>query len=505
MAASDKAGTFYYFAYGTYVDAEELTRALAPALGSGGGGGGGDGGGGGASMIRSAHPALLPGYRLVCNAVSAEGPRLGRLNVTPLSLVARDPSATRQRTGKSKSGKTHEFTAAFRDGVRGVLYELPTSVRESLLLAVAREGSFNMYAMLTCYEMSDVRRGVRAPDSPIHESLVVAALDMPLMERQYFIEAPMKLRWQTLPRPQGVAAQPGLAAGVVSSSSSSSAAGGGGGDAAGPPRWPGVHWCNCTVSARVAPSPVYAALLAAAYRERLHVDMAAATASTTRSTSRSSASSEGGGGGDTESYATTMHNMVSKVARDTSKDAQEARTWYLAYGSNLSWEQVCIRIGPPYQRRAAKLPDFVLVPNAISMAHQNREGFGYYNVEPAAVRERKVADGLVQHRSTMPSYVCGAAYEISQAQLEMMDTYERGYTRELRRCTDLRDATAPPLECWTYTALHTSEEALPSREYLARVLEGGDILPLEYMEGIRATATNPLRSPRQDKRLNKEL
>lgn len=253
----------------------------------------------------------------------------------------------------------------------------------------------------------------------------------------------------------------------------------------------------------VAPSQAYAALLEKAYREYLHLNIAAEQdgCSPTAGATHSSASSDGG---DTDSYATAILRMVHQQVRDVNKDPQEAKTWYLAYGSNMSWEQVCVRIGPPYQRRPAKLLGYVLVANTVSIGHSNGGKFGYYNVEPVVLREKE-AQGLVKHPSTMPSYVCGAAYEISQAQLEIMDTYERGYSRELHRCTDLSDATATPLECWTYIALNTSEELLPSHEYQSRVLEGANILPPEYIECICATPTNPLRSPRQDKRLRKEL
>ncbi|AYU78330.1 AIG2-like family, putative [Leishmania donovani] len=486
--ASDTSSNFYYFAYGTYADAAELQRSLAAVSG------------GAVPIIHSARPALLPGYRLVFDAVSAEGPRLGCINIAPLSLVARDPSTARLSPSKDRDGKSHEYKTAFRDGVRGILYELSATVREPLLLAVAREGSFNMYAMLTCYAMSDVHRAVRAPDSPMFASLVVAALDMPLMERKFSVEALMQLRWQPLPKPQGVQAQPGLVAVVASSP-----AGTPNGAASTPqPRWPGLHWCNCIHSVRVAPSQAYAALLEKAYREYIHLNIAANQdgSSSTAVATHSSASSDSG---DADLYATAIHRMVYQQACNVSKDSQEVKTWYLAYGSNMSWEQVCVRIGPPYQRRPAKLLGYVLVANAVSIGHSNGGNFGYYNVEPVVLREMKEAQGMVKHPSTMPPYVCGAAYEISQAQLEIMDTYERGYSRELHRCTDLSDATAAPLECWTYIAQHTSEELLPSHEYQSRVLEGADILPPEYIECIRAIPTNPLRSPRQDKRLRKEL
>ncbi|CAD2215272.1 hypothetical protein AGDE_12166 [Angomonas deanei] len=103
----------------------------------------------------------------------------------------------------------------------------------------------------------------------------------------------------------------------------------------------------------------------------------------------------------------------------------------------------------------------------------------------------------------MPDYVCGAAYEMSVSQLEMMDQFELQYRRELHQCVDLH--TGETRECWVYIAETTNDCLLPSKEYLGRVLEGRDILPPEYIQGIESTQTNPQRSPRQEKRLRKEL
>jgi hypothetical protein len=520
--SSTSAGSFYYFAYVTYVDPDVLKRSLAEVPEAA------------VPTILRSHPALLPSYRLVCDAISAEGPRLGRLNITPYSLIPRNPTTklayhVRNKSTPCGSNDSQEYVTAFCDGVRGILYELPASMRMPLLQAVAREGSFNMYATLSCYELSDVRRGVRNPDAASHEAIVIAALDLPLMEHKYLIEPTMKLRWKALPPPQGVAAPPGLTSSALSPQtrlaadavkdaknedhdndshnshggdgrreSGGAGATGGTNDAAAF-RWPGLHWCNCINSVRVAPSCAYVATIQHAYKTYLLLPTA------TEEDAEGREKPQGGGAGDGVSYGQAIYGMVYLQARDVAKDAMEAKTWYLAYGSNLSWEQVCLRIGPPYQRRAVKLPDYVLVANKTPLDRVEYASFGYYNVEPVEVRRRKEVQGIVQHHNTMPSYVCGAAYEISMAQLEMMDRYETGYDRELLRCTDLRDPAAAPWDCWTYIAQETSEALLPSREYLSRVLEGSDILPLEYMEGIRATPTNPLRSPRQDQRLRKEI
>lgn len=462
-------GSFFYFAYGTYVNPDVLTTSLAgfaqeaactPA-------------------VLSSRAALLPGYRLNCDAVSAEGPRLGRLNLMPDSLVPRDPSSPTMQHA-AQNTLSDDFLSAFHSGVRGVVHELPAALRAPLLQAVAQEGSFNVYATLPCYLVGNGQgdKGV-ATAGDACEATVIAALDFPLMMRRYVLDEAAAQQWQELPLPRGVSVPTGLSSVALSSAATPSSAT----TAAGASRWPGLHWCNCVSSPRVAPSTAYAEAIRSAYATHLLPSTGAANAS----------------------YERAIHTIVYAPARDVDHEPQEAKTWYLAYGSNLSWEQVCLRIGPPYQRRAVQLDGYVLVPNKTPLDRVKYASFGYYNVEPVATREAKSAAGAVPRASTMPSHVCGAAYCISLAQLELMDSYESGYRRELLPCTDLCDPAATPMDCWTYIALETSEELLPSREYLSRVLEGSDILPLAYMEAIRNTPANPLRSPRQDQRLRKEI
>jgi len=61
--------TFYYFAYGTYMDPEVLMRCVGQE----------------SSLIASTSPAYLPGYTTACSAISREGPRLGLLNLHPVT------------------------------------------------------------------------------------------------------------------------------------------------------------------------------------------------------------------------------------------------------------------------------------------------------------------------------------------------------------------------------------------------------------------------------------
>ncbi|KPI84946.1 hypothetical protein ABL78_5989 [Leptomonas seymouri] len=506
---SNTIGNFYYFAYGTYVDPEVMRRALADVTD------------GAVPAILRSHPAILPGYRLLCDAVSAEGPRFGRLNITPYALLRRDTASAQayhaQHESKHHCSSDHpleDFTA-FRDGVRGMLYELPANMREPLLQAVAREGSFNMYAMLTCVGLSDVRHGVRDADATVHGVLVIAALDLPLLERKYVVEESIRRQWMVLPPPKGVTIPPGLTSKAPAVAAPTDADGdcanknrkqSNENSAAVTFRWPGMHWCNCISSRFVAPSCAYAAAIEKAYKGHLLLQTATEEDEERQEKHKGAednSSDYGGRSEDCASYGQAIYRMVFMRARDTAKDPSEEKTWYLAYGLNLSWEQVCALLGPPYQRRAVKLPDYVLVTNKASPDTLQRASFGCFNVEPVEIRNEKKAKGLVKHHSTMPPYVCGAAYQISMAQLEMMDRFETGSSREFLRCKDLYDAAAAPWDCWAYIAQETSEELLPSREYISRVLEGADVLPPEYVEGIRATPTNPLCSPCQEYRMSK--
>jgi len=304
----------------------------------------------------------------------------------------------------------------------------------------------------------------------VRVALVVAALDIPLLQCKGKVDPSVLSLWCPLPPSSSLKE-----------------------------RWPPCHWCRCIASHRVAPSVAYAAELKAAFQTHCGEGVGC----------------EGKSSELLAAYTQTMQTVVFNPVRDVDTDPAERHEWYFAYGSNLSWEQVCVRIGPPYQRRAVRLDDYVLVANKTPLDLVKYASFGYYNVEPVAVRQAKIDAGKVPHISTMPPFVCGAVYDISAAQLAMMDTFETGYRRELHRCIDLGDGTSSSvspdttatamLDCWVYVAEETAEEVLPSREYLGRVLEGADILPPDYMMALRATKTNPLRSPRQDQRLRKEL
>lgn len=451
------ASSFYYFAYGTYVDPAILRGAI----------------GDGVSIIAS-RLAYLPGYTINCTAVSREGPRLGLANLKPIVKERRlekdhEGSMAREAAGEADGRPKQLDSRLCESGVCGVVHELPASVLPCLLQRIAQEGSFNVGAKLPCYLLQ--RNGGAAAgeewrwDSTPTEAFVVAALDVPLLQQRYNIDPAVLMAWNPL--------QP--------SSSPSQAE-----------QHPLCHWCRCICSDRVAPSVSYASALRTAYRTHAYGQLKSGAAQSSAVSSAATA------------WEQTMEMAVYRHSRDVNTDPAERRVWYFAYGSNLSWEQVCLRIGPPYQRRAVQLGGYVLVANKVPLDRVKYASFGYYNVEPASERQAKIDAGVVPHVSTMPSFVCGAAYEISEAQLTMMDSFETGYHRELLRCISLDDPTSA-IDCWVYLAAETSEELLPSKEYLGRVLEGSDILPPDYMEAIRATKTNSLRSPRQEQRLRKEL
>lgn len=452
--------TFFFFAY----DALMSRTALEAAAG--------------AAPLRS-RPASIRGHRLALSAVSAASPRLALLSVQPL-LALKDDAAAAPAAARAAVPLLEGVAPG--GAVWGVRHELPAAARRALLQAVGRMGSYHLMATLPCTPLDDSSAGEEA-EAEEEEALVITAMDLPLLHARYKTES--LTRWAPLPPLDA------LNGGTVAS-----------GEAVGTQRWPGTHWCNCAASDRLAPTAEYLAAVRVSFAEAGLLQRGKAQA---------------GGGSYLDVYRglyeagpwdhDPKHCAAGRVSRPLVRDPSgpaEARVWYLAYGSNLSWTQVCLRIGPPYQRRPVRVDGYVLVANANdAKSTPPYHTVGYYNIETVEARHRKEEKGLVVHASAMPPYVCGAAYEIATDQLHLMDLFETGYTRVLLPGTDLWDEAVR--ECWAYSATHTSEEALPTKEYVARVLEGRDILPTEYIDCIERTPRNPLRSPRQDRRLRKEL
>lgn len=503
------SASIYYFDYAAHSPTLSLQSDLDELLGST------PALGGRRYRVRSTAAASIAGYRVAFTAVGRESPRLGLPNVIP-RLEARpyvlDGAASPVQSAMQAAEEHEGRLAAVNPEalVHGVLYELPAECEAAFLELVGREGSLNRYAALP----ATITGGAGGVGTVV-TALVCAALDLELLSSRYIVSDAFTAAWAPMPP---------LVAHAAAAAADPRRCGTG--------RWPYMHWCNCVASDRLAPSPEYLRRL----HDRLSqspgggggLPAGIATVAALLARFYGLAPLTAGGTNKNDGSDSDPHTLLAAIpTRNVAANPCEKLTWYLAYGSNLSWEQVCLRIGPPRDRRPVKLPGWELVANKTPYSSQYAS-FGYYNVEPCADRRRKEAaiaaageeaGGTVKKTTTMPPYVCGAAYEISQAQLEMMDGYETGYRRECHACEDLSPDAAAAARCgdgdkdnsggelcaWIYIAEDTNEHVLPSKEYLERVLEGADILPAEYIAGIHATPTNPLRSPRQDRRLRKEL
>jgi hypothetical protein len=60
---------------------------------------------------------------------------------------------------------------------------------------------------------------------------------------------------------------------------------------------------------------------------------------------------------------------------------------------------------------------------------------------------------------------------------------------ERRTLPVLRADTGQPVDAVTYVALKTGQGLKPTRDYLAHLLAGRDLLPAEYYERLRTTPT----------------
>ena len=122
--------------------------------------------------------------------------------------------------------------------------------------------------------------------------------------------------------------------------------------------------------------------------------------------------------------------------------------YYFAYGSNLNRKQMLERCPDNKPRFVATLPNYKLVFVGWS---------------------RKWRGGVATIKRFRGEKVPGAVYEISEQCLRQLDRHEEGYDR---LNVTVFDEDGEPIEAITYIKSGQSEEALPSREYLAVIQQG---------------------------------
>ena len=146
--------------------------------------------------------------------------------------------------------------------------------------------------------------------------------------------------------------------------------------------------------------------------------------------------------------------------------------YYFAYGSNLSWPQMQQRCPSSRFVCAARLEDYQF---GITR-HSRLRHCGTANVFPVKGQE-----------------VWGAVYDVSDADLEVMDGFEDGYRREILMVKPIENSD-DPVNVLVYIAEIERNVPLPNAEYKRLILAGAKHwrLPAVYLtmlESIEAAAS----------------
>jgi gamma-glutamylcyclotransferase (GGCT)/AIG2-like uncharacterized protein YtfP len=143
--------------------------------------------------------------------------------------------------------------------------------------------------------------------------------------------------------------------------------------------------------------------------------------------------------------------------------------YYFAYGSNLNWPQMLRRCPSSQFVTIAKLPDYEF---GITR-HSRLRDCGTANVFPVAGQE-----------------VWGAVYDVSAADLIVMDGFEDGYHRELLTVYP-QVSERPPVQVLVYVAAVESTVPLPNAEYKRLIVEGATHwrIPEHYIAQLRLIRT----------------
>jgi len=125
--------------------------------------------------------------------------------------------------------------------------------------------------------------------------------------------------------------------------------------------------------------------------------------------------------------------------------------YYFAYGSNLNQRQMLERCPDSEPKFIATLPNYKLV--FVGWSRQWR-------------------GGVASIRPFRGERVPGAIYEVSDRNLRRLDSYE-GYPRSYTRLNvTVFEEGGEPIKAITYIKSGQSDEAQPSKEYLALIQQG---------------------------------
>ena len=146
--------------------------------------------------------------------------------------------------------------------------------------------------------------------------------------------------------------------------------------------------------------------------------------------------------------------------------------YYFAYGSNMYWPQMRQRCPSSRFVCAARLDNYQ---------------FGI-------TRHSRLRDcGTANVFSVKGEEVWGAVYNVSDADLMVMDSFEDGYRREILTVNPI-DNSDKPIEVLVYVAEIENNVPLPNAEYKRAILAGAKHwrLPAAYLtmlESIEAAAS----------------
>lgn len=140
--------------------------------------------------------------------------------------------------------------------------------------------------------------------------------------------------------------------------------------------------------------------------------------------------------------------------------------YYFAYGSNLNWQQMQRRCPSSSFVCVARLPDYQF---GITR-HSRLRGCGTANVVPISGQE-----------------VWGAVYDVTDAELFIMDSFEDGYRREILSVYPVNDGNQA-INALVYVAEIEKNVPLPNAEYKRVIIEGARLwqLPETYLSMLAA-------------------
>ena len=143
--------------------------------------------------------------------------------------------------------------------------------------------------------------------------------------------------------------------------------------------------------------------------------------------------------------------------------------YYFAYGSNLNWQQMQRRCPSSRFVTIAKLRGYEF---GITR-HSRLRDCGTANVYPALGKE-----------------VWGAVYDVSDADLVIMDGFEDGYRREIMSVYTPGNSS-PALQVLVYVAAIESNVPPPNPEYKRLILEGARYwnMPSSYIAILETIQT----------------